>query len=402
MHIKRILIAVFVILLIFAGCHPHKQSSQLSEVRAAWISYIELSTILDNRSEAEYVSGVKTMLENLKAMNFNTVYVHDSAFTDAYYPSQYYPAAQYVAGQIGQQVSYDPFGLFVEQAHQAGFHIEAWINPMRSFRTDQESQIPADCIIGQWLKDASMRGTRIVSEGDRWYLNPAYSEVRDLICAVAKELVQNYPIDGLHMDDYFYPDGVTADFDRTAYQAYQQTGGGLSLGDWRRQNINEMVASLYATVKQVDNKIQVGISPAGNLEYSVESIYGDVREWVSRDGYLDYILPQIYFGYEHGTLPFDQCLKQWEDLTRGTSTQLIVGLAAYKINTVDNYAKDGKYEWQQHDDILKRQIAQLREHKDVAGFSIFSYNSLFRPDAENAEQVSRELENVRELIVEAK
>ena len=101
-------------------------------------------------------------------------------------------------------------------------------------------------------------------------------------------------------------------------------------------------------------------------------------------------------------LPFDQCLKQWEDLTRGTSTQLIVGLAAYKINTVDNYAKDGKYEWQQHDDILKRQIAQLREHKDVAGFSIFSYNSLFRSDAENAEQVSRELENVRELIVEAK
>ena len=75
MHIKRILIAVFVILLIFAGCHPRKQSSQLSEVRAAWISYIELSTILDNRSEAEYVSGVKTMLENLKAMNFNTVYV---------------------------------------------------------------------------------------------------------------------------------------------------------------------------------------------------------------------------------------------------------------------------------------------------------------------------------------
>ena len=98
--------------------------------------------------------------------------------------------------------------------------------------------------------------------------------------------------------------------------AYRQTGGELSLGDWRRQNINEMVASLYATVKQVDKTIQVGISPAGNLEYSVESIYGDVREWVRHDGYLDYILPQIYFGYEHGTLPFDQCLKQWEDLTK--------------------------------------------------------------------------------------
>lgn len=76
------------------------------------------------------------MLENLKAMNFNTVYVHASAFTDAYYPSQYYPTAQYVAGQIGQNVTYDPFGLFVQQAHEAGFHIEAWINPMRSFRTD--------------------------------------------------------------------------------------------------------------------------------------------------------------------------------------------------------------------------------------------------------------------------
>ncbi|MFQ8584546.1 MAG: family 10 glycosylhydrolase [Holdemania massiliensis] len=177
MHIKRILIAVFVILLIFAGCHPRKQSSQLSEVRAAWISYIELSTILDNRSEAEYVSGVKTMLENLKAMNFNTVYVHASAFTDAYYPSQYYPAAQYVAGQIGQQVSYDPFGLFVEQAHQAGFHIEAWINPMRSFRTDQDSQF-LTLVIGQWLRILHA-GNTDRQEGDRWYLNPAYW-VRDL------------------------------------------------------------------------------------------------------------------------------------------------------------------------------------------------------------------------------
>ena len=79
-------------------------------------------------------------------MNFNTVYVHASAFTDAYYPSQYYPTAQYVAGQIGQNVAYDPFGLFVQQAHEAGFHIEAWINPMRSFRTDQESQIPVSSV----------------------------------------------------------------------------------------------------------------------------------------------------------------------------------------------------------------------------------------------------------------
>ena len=83
MHIKRILIAVFVILLIFAGCHPHKKTGEMGEVRAAWISYIELSSILDNRSEAEYIQGVKTMLENLKTMNFNTVYVHASAFTDA-------------------------------------------------------------------------------------------------------------------------------------------------------------------------------------------------------------------------------------------------------------------------------------------------------------------------------
>ena len=90
MHIKRILIAVFVILLIFAGCHPHKKTGEMGEVRAAWISYIELSSILDNRSEAEYIQGVKTMLENLKTMNFNTVYVHASAFTDAYYPCLLY------------------------------------------------------------------------------------------------------------------------------------------------------------------------------------------------------------------------------------------------------------------------------------------------------------------------
>lgn len=404
MKLKRILLLIFVLLLVIFGCRGLKKTtrSESGEIRAAWISYIELSSILDGRPEADYAAQLDTMFENLTAMNFNTVYVHASAFTDAFYPSAYYPYSEYVAGSIGADAGYDPFAVMLREAKKYKLQVEAWINPMRSFRTDQEAKIPKTSIIGQWLADPGKRGTYLVEHQDRWYLNPCYDDVRELICSIAREITENYDIDGLHMDDYFYPDGVTEPFDALAYRDYQASGGKLSLGDWRRDNINQMVRSIYSTVKKIRSSVRVGISPAGNIEYSTESIYGDVREWIQNDGYLDYIAPQIYFGYEHGTLPFDECLAQWEKLVKGTDTDLIVGLAAYKINTVDNYAKDGKYEWQEHTDILKRQIELLKEKPDVRGFAVFSYNSLFKPDSVNAEKVSAELENIRELMLEGK
>ena len=163
-----------------------------------------------------------------------------------------------------------------------------------------------------------------------------------------------------------------------------------------------MVKAIYSALKEQNPTLRVGISPAGNMEYAVQSIYGDVREWAQNEGYVDYLAPQIYFGYEHGTLPFDDCLNQWKELVQDTGTELIVGLAAYKINTEDHYAKQGRYEWQQNSDILSRQIDQIQQDDAVRGYAVFSYNSLFQPAAENAQRVSKELENLQELMIKTK
>lgn len=402
MKVKRLLLIIFVILFVWFGFQGLRKSMTNSnnkeEVRAVWISYIELSSILDSRSEADFVQQVDGMMANLTAMHFNTIYVHASAFTDSFYPSEYYPYSEYVAGKIGTGVSYDPFEVIVRQAKKYNLKIEAWINPMRSFRTNQEKDIPANSIIGQWLNDSEKRGTRIVEHQDRWYLNPYYPEVRELICNVAKEIVGTYDIQGFHMDDYFYPDGVTDNFDQKAFQEYKQKGNASSLAEFRKENINQMIKQIYATIKDTKDTVQVGISPAGNIEYTTNSIYGDVEEWCSKAGYLDYIAPQIYFGFDHATLPFDECLKQWQQLTEKSNVDLIVGLAAYKINTVDNYAKDGKYEWQQSEDILKRQVQLIQENQEVCGYAIFSYNSLFKPKAEDASLVSKQVEYLQEIM----
>ena len=399
MKLKRWLLVLFVVLLIVIGCQGLNRSETMpEEVRAVWVSYIEYSSMLNGRDESSFRTEVQTMFENLKTLNFNTVYVHASAFTDAFYRSDFYPWSSYAAGTLGQDPGFDPLAIMAEEADRAGFQIEAWINPLRSFRSDQQEDIPADCVIGQWLRDPEIRGTWIVNVNDRWYLNPAYPQVRELIASVARELAGGYKIDGLHMDDYFYPEGVSEDFDATAYQQYLQEGGSMTLSQWRKDNVNQMVKAIYSAVKEQNPTLRVGISPAGNMEYAVQSIYGDVREWAQNEGYVDYLAPQIYFGYEHGTLPFDDCLNQWKELVQDTGTELIVGLAAYKINTEDHYAKQGRYEWQQNSDILSRQIDQIQQDDKVRGYAVFSYNSLFHPSEENARQVSQELQNLIELM----
>ena len=159
MKLKRWLLVLFVVLLIVIGCQGLNRSETMpEEVRAVWVSYIEYSSMLNGRDESSFRTEVQTMFENLKTLNFNTVYVHASAFTDAFYRSDFYPWSSYAAGTLGQDPGFDPLAIMAEEADRAGFQIEAWINPLRSFRSDQQEDIPADCVIGQWLRDPCRAG----------------------------------------------------------------------------------------------------------------------------------------------------------------------------------------------------------------------------------------------------
>lgn len=377
-------ILLIITILILTGCFVNTEKD---EIRAVWISYIDYTQILWGKSQSEYEGHVDEMIKNCIDYKINTIYLHASAFTDAYYESKLYPS-QYIGANIGDSLEFDPLEIFIDKAHQHEIRIEAWINPFRSFDQDKMKLVPNQYIVKQWVDQKSRN---VIYYNDRYYLNPAYQEVHNLILNVVSELAENYDIDGIHMDDYFYPDHVDDSFDLSDYKKTDQS---VSIEDWRRNNVNELVKAIDRTLEQIDDDLWFGISPAGNLEYSRDSIFGDVETWVKEE-WVDYIAPQIYFGYTNQARPFSATLAQWTDVVKGTDVDLIVGLGAYKINQKNGNSDDE--EWISDHKILMKQIEESKQKQNYRGYALYSYHSMFRGNEEDVEAVMKQLEDIADL-----
>ena len=381
--LKKIIIFLITIPIII-GCSA---APSIEEIRAVWVSYIDYTQILWGKSFSEFETSVDEIVDNCVEYNINTIYLHASAFTDAYYDSDYYPT-QYVESQIGADLKYDPLEIFIEKAHAKNIRVEAWINPFRSFDQKKMETVPDSYIVKKWVNEGNRN---VIFYKDRYYLNPAYEEVHDLILNVVSEIAQNYDIDGLHMDDYFYPDHVDESFDKLDYMVSESD---LSLEDWRRNNVNELVEEIDKTLHKIDSDLWFGISPAGNLEYSRDSIFGDVEKWVEEE-WVNYIAPQIYFGYTNKSRPYAATLQQWSDVVKGTDVQLIVGLGAYKINQENGNSDDE--EWIEDSQILMKQIQDAKSASNYAGYALYSYHSMFRAEADDVQAVMSQLEDIKSL-----
>ena len=283
-----------------------------ADKKCMWLSQFDLNKVYANggsqRSSAQFTGYIKKILANVKKDGINTIIVQVRPYADSMYPSDVYPMSSYVVGAYGKEASYDPYAIGIDEAHALGLSVHAWINPMRAMLVKEITKVPQKYRIRSWYDDTSTRGKYVVTVGDRFYLNPAYPEVRQLIIDGAAEILARYKVDGLHMDDYFYPT-QDASFDSAAYSAYKKDGGKSSLADFRRDCLSKLVAGLYSTVKAADGSILFGISPAGNINTVYEKQYADVYRWCSEKGYLDYICPQVYFGLEHQTYDFKKVSK---------------------------------------------------------------------------------------------
>ena len=203
-----------------------------------------------------------------------------------------------------------------------------------------------------------------------------------------EEIVQNYDVDGIQFDDYFYPTQDSA-FDQAEYDAYKeeasQNGVPMELLEWRQANINAMVSQVYAEVKQAKPEVVFGISPQGNLQNCL-NMGADVQTWCSTQGYIDYICPQLYVNFEHQVLPFGSAVKEWRDLVTNPSIKLYFGLGLYKAGSdVDGGT------WQKSDTIIADQIQAGREAQGD-GFMFYSYDYL------NHEQTEQEVQNAVKLL----
>lgn len=349
-----------------------------SEVKGMWISYIDLAGI-SSGSESDFRSGISYIYDNCKSLGINTVYVHVRSHGDAYYSSDFFPRTKYLGGY------YDPLDVMIEEAHARGLSFQAWINPLRGCAVsdiERESGYP----MYSWAGGE----TRLVQVGSYYYLNPAYSEVVELIADGAREITANYDVDGVHIDDYFYPTTDTY-FDSAAFSQ----SGLSSLSEFRLANCDKLVSSLYKAVKRGNSSAIFGVSCQGSMYNNYNYMYADVKKWCAESGYIDYIMPQIYYGFKNSAEPFEECVNTWNNLAYSGNIPLIVGITSAKLGLEDKWAGDGNQEWITDEDILKRQFLVSRELSAYGGIGIYSYGAVFNADYSVQSQIDREVEALK-------
>ena len=313
------------------------------EMRGVWIATVFNTNFPSQKglSEKELKAELDDIVKTARDAGLNSIFFQVMPSSDALYASETYPWSAFLSGTQGQSVgSFDPLAYIVEKAHAENITLHAWINPFRVTVTPNTelSSLSEN-------HPARLHPEYCVKYTDgKYYYNPGLPAVREMIRAEVQYIIEKYDVDGIHMDDYFYPypvaNGVFDDAD--AYAAY---GNGLSLEDWRRENVNTLVRSLYDTVKSVRKDALYGVSPFGiyanegsaapvkgsetnGLEaYSV--LYCDALAW-AKGGYVDYLAPQIYWAFSTKVAPFDTVARWWNANLDGTGVPLYIGHALYR------------------------------------------------------------------------
>lgn len=352
--------------------------SASEEMRGVWVSsvynldYPSSPTTDPDKLRAE----ADEILDNCVKWGLNAVFLQVRPSGDALYKSDLFPWSKYLTGSVGTapQDGFDPLEYWVEAAHKRGLELHAWINPYRITRgKDTEwNQLPS-------THPAKMNPDWVVKYSDgNYYFNPGIPEVRDLVTRGAVEIVQNYDVDGLHMDDYFYPG---TDFNDAA--TYQKYGSGFSnIADFRRDSVNQLVAQLDTAVHNIDPDIQFGISPSGiwankstdprgsntnGSEHYVSS-YADSLYWIE-NGLVDYIIPQIYWEIGHKLADFATLADWWNHAVAGSDVHLYIGMGAYRC------ADNPTGVWTTTDPLFDS-LAYLENKDNVGGCVFFRYGSI--------------------------
>lgn len=350
------------------------------EMRAVWITQFELNPIR-SPSESSFRSSFADMMKNCADFGLNTVFVQVRPNGDSFYPSLIYPWSVYVNGAAGEGVSYDPLAIMVEQAHRYHLKIHAWINPYRLQPENHMKSISDTYQTRKWY-DLSSSSDRVVTLSGICYLNPGYAEARELIVEGVKEIVSNYQVDGIHIDDYFYPT-TEQSFDKKAYAI---NGKGKSLDEFRFDNVNQTIQGIYTAIKELKPDVVFGVSPAGNMANNTTKLYADTKKWTANTGYLDYIIPQIYWNYEHPSLPFGATLTEWNASITVSGIKIVSGLAPYKID---------RGEWDSCGAILAKMVTDSRKQSHYGGVAFYNYSALF---SSKSSVMQTEKENLLKLF----
>lgn len=351
------------------------------EMRAAWVSCFELDDLIVKKTVNEAKAVIDDIMINCKAYGLNAVIFHARSHSNAYYKSTVFNSATSVKNLISS--GFDPLEYAVNAAHSRGLELHAWVNP---YRIGSDKSF-AKC--NDYFKS-----------GSNYFYNPASNDAQKLIVSGVEEIVKNYNVDGIHFDDYFYPPDLSSLSNDKFYNDYKSKGGTMSVENWRRDNVSRLIKAVYSKVHSIKSRCVFGVSPRGVQSQNYGTVFADVELWMSKKGYVDYVCPQVYFGFKHKTQAFDKNVDSWIKMPRHSSVRLFIGLGLYKIGIQnDEFAGTGRNEWSTNDDIMKRSLLYVRSKPECGGVMFFSYSffkPLLKPDSSSWSKdiARREVENL--------
>lgn len=360
---------------------PNYQPINYEQMKGIWLSQFDMQSLYQTSgkqtNETAFTLIVDKICAGVAAAGFNTIIVQLRPNGDSFYPSDLYCPSKYVVGLYGAEFDYDMLRIFIKTAHDYGLSFHGWVNPMRLMSASEITYVSEDYVIGKWYNDEEQRNAHLAKSGDLYYLIPGVQENQQLVWDGVTEICTNYNIDAIHIDDYFYPT-TDKSFDREHFLTQADNFGGdndYSLRLYRLDMVNQLVAGMYDAVKAVDEDIWFGISPAGNIDNNLSTLYASVTTWCSTPGFCDYIVPQVYWGFEHSTngLKFDNCCENWAKYNTAEEVRLVIGIGIYRISdTSDEFAEYRKY-----DDVTKRQLEYVENMEKADGFVLYSFGNLF-------------------------
>ncbi|MBQ8754687.1 MAG: family 10 glycosylhydrolase [Lentisphaeria bacterium] len=358
------------------------------ELRGIWVATIENLDFKVSSSPAEFRQQFRKIVANLKTGNFNALFFQVRPLNDAFYPSRYNPSSRFMLGKEGGSMGgFDPLKFMVEECRKNNIEFHAWLNP---YRVNAKSPLPKR----QYLPTLSSKNfawkypetvlERKTGKVYSLFLDPGNPKVREHIFNTVRELANNYDIDGIHFDDYFYLYDDIGTIDQNSFRRHNPQR--LPLAQWRRNNVDQVISGVHRDLQQISlrkgRKIQFGVSPFGIWANKKNTKYGsltggkesyfvqfaDTRKWV-RSGWVDYIAPQIYWPFSHDVAAYAALTDWWCQTVRGTKVRLYIGHAVYQLGSSRKFSENELY-WQ---------LLYNNKKPEISGSILFRYSNFFHP-----------------------
>jgi uncharacterized lipoprotein YddW (UPF0748 family) len=318
---------------------PRRKGGTAGQFRGMWVATVANTDwpSVPGLPAAQQRAELLALLDTAVARRLNAVILQVRPTADAFWPSRHEPWSQYLTGTQGQDPGWDPLGFAVHEAHRRDLRLHAWFNPFRVSNQADPGRLVPD-------HPARLHPEWVVTYGGKLYYNPGLPEVRAFVQDAMMDAVVRYPVDGVHWDDYFYPYPVAGQVfdDDAAWAAY---GGAFpDRASWRRDNIDRLVLGMSQRLRRTRPEVSYGISPFGVWRNAAtdpqgsdttagvqtyDDLYADTRKWV-REGWLDYICPQVYWNIGFAAADYAKLVPWWHDVVTGTGVDLYIGEALYK------------------------------------------------------------------------